>query len=237
MIKGVFSFMAGMRLMLADAGLRSVLWRMLGLLVVLMLLTAVGAFWLLDYMAALWLPQGDAWYWQLLSGVVWLLVLILSLISGAIAYVALGSAAVAPWLDTLAVRTEQLQGLQPVSDQRSWLAQAGASLSNSMRPFLGLMVWGVVALLFFWIPPLATAIWTWAGIRFLCYELMDTTASRQGWDFSRRQEEAKRQRWFYLGFSGIAMLLLLVPVVNLLVIPAGVVALSSDRAIDPVTDH
>jgi len=228
MIGGAAAFIAGVRLLFATAELRSVLWRMLGLLALLMLATSVGAFWLLDYMAGLWLPQGDAWYWQLLSALVWVLALLLSLISGAVAYVALGSAAVAPWLDTLALRSERMHGINRGESSGNWLAQTATSLANSVRPLFGLLAWGVLALVLIWIPPLATAIWTWGGIRFLAYELMDTSASRQGWDFSRRQLEQKQRRWFYLGFAGVAMLLLLVPVVNLFVIPAAVVALSTE---------
>ncbi|MDQ6992974.1 MAG: EI24 domain-containing protein [Mariprofundus sp.] len=229
MIQGVLSFIAGFRLMFAKAELRIIVWRMLGLLVVLMVIVTAGSFWLLDYLAELWLPQGDAWYWQLLSSIAWLLALLLSMVSGAIAYVALGSAAVAPWLDGMANRTEQFYGVTHEADQSHWITQITTSLSNSVRPLMGLLVWGAAALTMIWLPPLATALWTYGGLRFLSYELMDTTASRQGWDFQRRQEDLKQRRWFYLGFSGIAMILLLVPVVNLFVIPAGVVALSIPR--------
>ncbi|WP_018293590.1 EI24 domain-containing protein [Mariprofundus ferrooxydans] len=231
MISGALSLLAGLRLLFMTGELRSVLWRMLGLLVILMLATTIASFWLLDYMATLWIPQGDAWYWQLLSAIAWLLAFILSLISGAIAYVALGSAAVAPWLDTLAMRAERMHGIERGESGSGWVAQVGASLANSVRPLLGLLAWGILALALIWIAPLATAIWTWAGIRFLAYELMDTSASRQGWNFSRRQQEQKERRWFYVGFAGIAMLLLLLPIVNLFVIPAAVVALSSEPAV------
>lgn len=228
MIKGVFSLLAGIRLLFVEPDLRSLLWRMLALLLTLMVAATLAAFQGLDYLATLWLPQGDAWYWQLLAALVWLLALLLSLVTGALAYVALGSAAVAPWLDTLAARTETLCGVSGSADSSgSWMTQVTASLANSIRPLAGLLAWGVVALLFIWLPPLATAIWTYAGIRFLGYELMDTTASRQGWNFNRRKQALTEQRWFYIGFAGAAMLLLMVPVVNLLVIPAAVVALSS----------
>ncbi|TLS67605.1 hypothetical protein FEF65_06745 [Mariprofundus erugo] len=228
MIKGVFSLLAGIRLLFVEPDLRSVLWRMLALLIALMVAATMAAFQGLDYLATIWLPQGDAWYWQLLSAVVWVLALLLSLVTGALAYVALGSAAVAPWLDTLAVRTERLHGVgESAANSDSWMMQVTASLANSIRPLGGLLAWGAVALLFIWLPPLATAIWTYAGIRFLGYELMDTTASRQAWAFHRRKQELNEQRWFYIGFAGVAMLLLMVPVLNLLVIPAAVVALSS----------
>jgi CysZ protein len=76
------------------------------------------------------------------------------------------------------------------------------------------------------LPPLATAIWIYGGIRFLSFELMDTAASRRGWNFARRKQTLNDKRWFYLGFSGLATILLIIPVLNLFVIPAAVVGLS-----------
>jgi CysZ protein len=63
-------------------------------------------------------------------------------------------------------------------------------------------------------------------VRFLSFELIDTTASRRGWDYAQRKAELIEKRWFYLGFAGLATLLMMVPIVNLLVIPAAVVGLS-----------
>jgi len=226
MIKGALAFLAGLKLLFARQELRSLLWRMLGLLFVFMLLLSTAAYWTVGYLAELWVPQGDAWYWQLVGWFIWLLALLLALISGVIAYVTLGSAAVAPWLDELAGRTEMLTGaqLRPVS--LPWSMLVLQSLSNSLRPLMELLVWGGVALLFFWLPPVATAIWSYGCVRFLMFELIDTPASRREWGFSSRKQQLSENRWFYLGFAGLAALLLMVPVLNLVVIPAAVVGLT-----------
>ena len=226
MIQGALAFLAGLKLLFSRGELRSLLWRMIGLLLLFMLLFATAAFWAVDYLAGEWLPQGDAWYWQLLSGVIWLLALLLALISGAIAYVTLGSAAVAPWLDELAGRTEMISGVQVRPTSQPWLTLVMQSLSNSLRPLLGLLLWGGAALLFFWLPPVATAIWSYGCVRFLMFELIDTPASRRDWDFATRKQRLQERRWFYFGFAGLAALLLMVPIVNLTVIPAAVVGLS-----------
>lgn len=226
MIQGALAFLAGLKLLFSRGELRSLLWRMIGLLLLFMLLFATAAFWAVDYLAGEWLPHGDAWYWQLLSGVIWLLALLLALISGAIAYVTLGSAAVAPWLDELAGRTEMISGVQVRPTSQPWLTLVVQSLSNSLRPLLGLLLWGGAALLFFWLPPVATAIWSYGCVRFLMFELIDTPASRRDWDFATRKQRLQERRWFYFGFAGLAALLLMVPIVNLTVIPAAVVGLS-----------
>lgn len=232
MLAGAGALLAGMQLLLGKAELRVVLWRMIALLFVLMILLSTGVFWLADYVAGQWIPDGDSWYWQLLSWLAWLLAVILAMISGIVAYVALGSAVAAPWLDTLAARTERICGRSCEENQAAWLEQFLHSLVNSIRPFVGLLLWAVAALLCFWMPPLATVIWVYGGIRFLSFELMDTPASRRGWNFSRRKQILNERRWFYFGFSGLATVFLLIPVLNLFVIPAAVVGLSQHMAKD-----
>jgi len=232
MLQGALKLLAGLRLMLVTDTLRAVLWRMLGLLAVLMIALMVMVFSLADYVAHLWLPDGDAWYWVLLSWLVWVLAILLAALSGVLSFTILGSAAIAPWLDVLVVRTESLQGHSSKENTSAWWQQCLTSLANSLRPLLGLLVWGGAALAVFWIPVvgqiLATVIWTYAGVRFLCFELMDTTASRKGMNFSQCKIAINERRFFWLGFGGLAMLMLLVPLLNLLVIPAAVVALSND---------
>jgi len=232
MLQGAFKLLAGLRLMLGESSLRAVLWRMLGLLAVLMLVLMIGVFSLADYVAHLWLPDGDAWYLVVFSWLVWVLAVALAGLSGVLGFTVLGSAAIAPWLDVLAVRAEALRGHVSEENNSAWWQQCGVSLSNSVRPLLGLLAWGCAALAVFWIPVigqlLGTAIWTYAGIHFLCFELMDTTATRQHMNFPARKTAIKERRFFWLGFGGLAMLLMLIPLLNLLVIPAAVVALSGE---------
>ena len=145
---------------------------------------------------------------------------------GAVAFVALASAAVAPWLDTLAYRTEKILGIATVENDASWANQALTAAINSIRPLFGLLLWGLLALVFFWFPPLMTLIWTYGSIQFLNYELFDTQASRKDLKFNARKADMKENRWFWLGFGGISLLLMVVPILNIFVLPAAVVALA-----------
>jgi len=221
-IHGALALLGGIRLLLGRVELRMILWRMLALSLVLMLVISSATFWLVDYVAALWIPAGDAWYWQVLSWLAGALAFVLAMLCGVVSFVMLASAASAPWLDDLAARTEVISGREVSMQTSGWMQPILQSLSNSIRPLLGLVPWGIAALLFFWLPPLATAIWTYGAIRFLSFELIDTTASRRGWDYQARKKKVADNRWFYFGFSGLAMLMLMVPVLNLLVIPAAV---------------
>jgi CysZ protein len=230
MIRGVLALIDGLRLLMVERSLRSVLWRMLGLLLLLVLLLAAGVFWFSDYLAHLWLPQSDAWYWQLLGILAWMLAFALALISGVVGFVGLASTMTSPWLDMLAARTEGLSGQAVEESHASWASQIAQSLASTVRPLLGLLGLGMVAVVCLVIPVIgqvaATAVWGYAGIRFLNYEMLDAPASRRQWGFSRRRELLRDERWFYFGFGLMAMLLMLVPVLNVLVLPAAVVALS-----------
>ncbi|MDX8398233.1 MAG: EI24 domain-containing protein [Mariprofundaceae bacterium] len=232
MMKGGLTFFAGLRLLLSESSLRAVLWRMLALLAVLMVLLMAGVFTLAEYIASIWLPEGDAWYWALLSWLVWGLAALLSILTGVVSFTILGSAAIAPWLDVLAARSESLKGYVGQESEAVWWKQCLVSLSNSVRPLLTLLAWGMLAFVLFWIPLigqlLATVIWTYAGVRFLCFELIDTPASRKQLDYKQRKLVLNKQRFYWLGFGGVAMLIMMVPILNLLVIPAAVVALSSE---------
>jgi len=223
MITGMLALLSGVRLLLGHTALRAILWRMLALLLVLMVVLSSATFWLIDYVSALWIPAGDAWYWQVLSWLSGVLAFILAMLCGAVSFVMLGSAVSAPWLDDLAVRTEAIFGNHAATQTQGWTALVLQSLSNSIRPLAGLIPWGIAALLFFWVPPLATAIWTCGAVRFLSFELIDTTASRRGWNYRVRKKSIADNAWFYAGFSGLAMLMMMIPVLNLLVIPAAVV--------------
>jgi len=223
MIHGALTLLSGVRLLLMRSELRAILWRMLALLLVLMIVLASATFWLIDYVTALWIPAGDAWYWQVLSWLAGALAFVLAMLCGIVSFVMLGSAVSAPWLDDLAVRTEVISGEEVSVNASGWMQLVLQSLSNSVRPLLGLALWGIVALLFFWLPPLATVLWTYGAVRFLGFELIDTTASRRGWNYQARKKKIADKHWFYLGFSGFAMVLLMIPILNLLVIPAAVV--------------
>lgn len=213
-------------MLLSQASLRQVLWRLLGVSLVLMLLLMVGVYFLADYLAVLWIPEGEAWYWRALAAIAWFLALVIALLSGVVGFTAIASAVIAPWLDTLATRTEHLLGITSEETEGSWLAQSVGSFFNSIRPLFGLLLGGLLAAAFFWAPPIMAAIWTYASIRFLNFELFDTQASRMGLSFAERKTNMKAHFWFWMGFGGIALLMMMVPLLNLLVIPAAVVALA-----------
>ncbi len=227
MIRGMLCLLSGFRHLLADGGLRAILWRMLGLLALLMLLLGAGAFELAQVLAERFIPTGDAWYVDMLAWLSWLFSLLLAFAVALVGYVVFGAVAAAPWLDALAERAEIGA---PVTRSGRWWQVVLGSIGNAWMPLLQFIPYALLSLLLLLVPVYGTAVagavWGYAGLRLLAYEFMDTPASRRGWRWPERRREMEAKRWFYLGFAGFASLLLLLPGLNLLVLPAAVVGLS-----------
>jgi len=85
MIQGITTFFSGFIMMFSESTLRSVLWRMLGLLAVLMIILMTSVFFFADYLASLWVPAGDEWYWVIVGYIASFLTGVLSIAAGAIA--------------------------------------------------------------------------------------------------------------------------------------------------------
>ncbi|MDQ6963525.1 MAG: EI24 domain-containing protein [Mariprofundales bacterium] len=230
MIRGVNDLLAGLKLLWHDQPLRGILLRIAGLLALLMVVAAVGAFWLVERVAAAWVPTGDAWYWQLTSAITWLLALLLSLLMALLLYLSLATVIVAPWLESVALRAAVLRGEQLSSvSSKSGVAVVWQAATDSLRPLWELALYATAALLLWLIPllgpMLATVIWGYGSLRYLCFELLDTHASLMQWSFQQRRDCLQQQRWYWLGFGGLAALALMVPLLNLLVLPAAVAGL------------
>ncbi|MFQ5355350.1 MAG: EI24 domain-containing protein [Mariprofundaceae bacterium] len=241
MFKGAASFFFGLRLLLTKPELRAVMWRMLILQLVIGFLVGVGAWWLLDWLIATYVPQADAWYWQVLAWFAWIFACLLTVTVSIVSFVAIGSVAASPWLETLCIRVEHLEGHEMKVSREPWWRTLLTSLWNILMPLLHFLPWALLALVLLLIPVVGTVaasfVWGYAGIRLLSFEFMDAPASRRGWKWSDRKGDFQNNKWFYFGFSGLAALLLLIPVLNLLILPAAVIGLSRYMLEDKVSTH
>lgn len=230
MIRGALALLSGFRLLLARQELRSVVWRMLGLLLILAVVIGAGSLMFLDWLIEAYVPQADAWYWQALGWVIGVFAWLLALVVAIVAFATLGSIAAAPWLDTLCARVEGLHRVEGGEAELPWWKSVLSSAGNAVMPLLQFLPWAAAALLLLAVPVvgavLAGVMWAYGGIRLLAFELMDAPASRRGWDWRQRKSEFDGQRWFYVGYAGLASAMLLVPAVNLLVLPAAVAGLA-----------
>jgi len=229
MFKGAWALLKGLYLLLNRAELRALLWRMMFLLLLLAGFLMVGMFELSTLIAERFIPTGDAWYVTFLAWVLSLFAMLLSLAVGVVSFFTLGSIAVAPWLDQLYVRVGQMHGQELEQKVLPWWESIGNSLWNSVMPVATFIPLAALSGLFLLVPVYgtipATAVWSYGGLRLLSYEFMDTPATFSDMKWRARKAEFEENRWFYFGLAGLAMVLMVVPILNLLLLPAAVVAL------------
>lgn len=231
MFKGAWALVKGLHLLVSRAELRAVLWRMILLLLILFVGLTYGVFELSTAIAERFIPTGDAWYIDFLAWLLSFFAMILALGVGIVSFVTLGAIAVAPWLDELYVRVGRLNGMELEQRVQPWWKSVANSLWNSVMPLATFIPLAALAVLFLLVPIYGTIaaslIWGYAGLKLLSFEFMDTPATFSGWKWPERKSQVEDNKWYYMGFSGLAMLLLVVPGLNLFVLPAAVVGLFS----------
>lgn len=151
----------------------------------------------------------------LLAVTVWVATLTASLALG----LALALLLAAPVLDLLSRETERLQRGEAVDASRGLPWEVGESLRSALyflaaAPFVFLL--GLVPLVG---PPLS-ALW---AARALSFQLTEPTLVRRGLGFAERRAWHRRWRPESMGFGLLALLALIVPCANLLLVPALVV--------------
>jgi CysZ protein len=229
MFKGAWTLVQGFHLLLSREELRSVIWRMLLLLLILFAGLTYGVFEFSTAITDRFIPTGDAWYIGFLAWLLSLFAMLLSLAVGVVSFVTLGSIAVAPWLDQLYVRVGRLNGMELEQQVMPWWKSIANSLWNSVMPVATFIPLAALAAIFLLVPIYGTiaaaVIWSYASLKLLSFEFMDTPATFSGWKWPERKAQMEENKWYYMGFSGLAMFLLVIPGLNLFVLPAAVVAL------------
>lgn len=230
-IKGALAFLQAMLRLFTQPKLRAVVWRMLLLLLVLMGVVIVGAVFFFHYLLVLFMPSGDAWYLDLLGWLMWLASVLLAIAVALAGYTLLGSVAASPWLEELCRRTAALEGKEIKSSERSLIQTVLNSIVQAAMPLVSILPWAGASLLLFFIPGIGTflagLVGLFIGVRLLAFEFLDAPASVHGWGWEEKKRLWQQRRAFFLGFAAMASLFMLVPGLNLFVLPAGVVGAMS----------
>ena len=182
---------------------------------------------------ALWAsPQGESWLDQALRGVHWLassLFAILLVLAGALVVLLTSSVIAAPWNDALSAAVERI-----ATAGTSSAAAASHPLRDAVRSaaFAALLLAGdlaSVSVLFavgWLIPVLGPVLQATLGFLitafFLALENADLAAARHGLSLRERIGHARRHLPSVLGLGSAIWVLMLVPLLNLLLVPAAV---------------
>ncbi len=175
-------------------------------------------------------PQGEAWYWAVLTAVLWVLFAALLLLALVYTFTLVGNLLLAPFNDFLAEKVEWLHTGNRLGEP----FRVGALVQDmwrSVRAELGRMILylaGVVLLLpLHLFPPVGTAIYgvafTLLTLFFLGWEYLDFSMERWHLGFRAKRTLAFGNLGVLLSFGAGAILLLLIPLLNLLAIPVCVI--------------
>ncbi|MCB1760177.1 MAG: sulfate transporter CysZ [Gammaproteobacteria bacterium] len=132
----------------------------------------------------------------------------------------------APFNGLLAAKVERsLTGEIPSQAPGHWAADIIPGILSELRKLLYFLVRAIPLLLLFLIPGVQLAaplLWALFAAWFLALEYMDYPMSNHGMAFGSQLRQLKRRRLAALGFGGGITLMMLIPVINLAVMPAAV---------------
>lgn len=221
-LSGPGCLIEGYRLLLRPAMRGYAIGPLLGNIVLIAI--ALALCWLtIDWAVATWLPASWGWLTWLLLPLAILALLWVFMIG----FTALANLLLGPFLDRLAAAARVQRGLAAIEDQKpvGWTA----SIKQELRRwgYLALCLLGVFVV--GWIPvvqvltaPLALLVSAW----FLAIESSSHAFAIRGQGFADQLVMLRRHRGSALAFGLAASGALLVPVLNLLLVPAAVVGMT-----------
>ncbi|MFC1664739.1 sulfate transporter CysZ [Pseudomonadota bacterium] len=174
------------------------------------------------------LPGGQAWWIGIIKSLVWLLVGAALAVLIFFSFTIIANLIGAPFNGPLAEAVEKhLLGVE--SQQSNTLTQIfkeiPATVGSELHKFLYFALWMIPALLLFLIPGVnlvAPFVWGLLGAWMLALEYLDYPMSNHQHRFSDVRRRLRQHRSIGLGFGGMVVLAICIPIVNLIVMPAAV---------------
>ena len=166
-----------------------------------------------------------------LSWLSWLLLPLSILVVGLVAFfgfAVLGNLIAAPFNGLLAEAVEKRLTGQALDAPRGWRSLArdmSASILSELRKLTYFVIRAIPLLILLLIPGInliASVVWLLFSAWMLALEYSDFPMANHGLSFPRQREILRSRRFLSLGFGGALALVLVIPGLNFLLIPAGV---------------
>ncbi|WP_026181540.1 sulfate transporter CysZ [Thioalkalivibrio sp. ALJ7] len=220
----LFAFLAPFRGLsrVFEPGLRGLVIGPLIINVLVVVGLAVAAGFGFEALLAAWLPSG----WDWLAWLLWPLFALALLVAFAVSAVAVAAIVASPFSGPLAYRTARSLGHEPRQPARSFLGEMGHATTTALRKTGYYALLFIPVLLITVIPGLnllAALAWFTFGSWVLAVELMEAPLANDGLAFSEVRQTLRTHRLQTLSFGAGTTLLAMVPVVNLLLVPAAVI--------------
>jgi CysZ protein len=177
-----------------------------------------------------YIPQGDAWYWHLISSLLWIIAVLLTTVLIFFAFTAVGNLIASPFNDLLSEKTEEIladyRNEMPFSVRRV-LADAWKILLIEARKISIFLAGMALLLLLNVLPVLGSFLY---GVLSIFWTILFLAVEYTGYVFSRRLLSYASQRRIifanfslFFGFGTGIFCILAIPFVQFFCIPLGVV--------------
>lgn len=180
-----------------------------------------------------YIPQGDAWYWSILSGLVWVLAVLLTAVLVFFSFTVIGNLLASPFNELLSERTEEV--LSGMKSEESF--SLGLFVKDALRTVLMeakkmsiFVVMMIVILPLNLVPGVGNSIYSVLAVGltlfFLCFEYLGFVMVRKRQFFAEQKSYILARKFLMLGFSCGVMVLLAIPFFQLLCIPLAVIGVT-----------
>jgi CysZ protein len=222
-IRGSRYLLRGIK-MLAEPGLRPFI---IVPLLINCLLFSVAIYLLSQYFSTWvsgWLAMIPDWL-GFIDWLLWPVFALLVLIGVYFSFALFANVIAAPFNGLLSERVEQRQrGISSTDDGwKGLLASIPAALLREASKWLYYLPRLVILLLLSWVPLIGPLLWFLFGAWMMAIQFCDYPMDNNRITFGRMKQLLKQQRLSALGFGGLVSLAMLVPLLNLLIMPAAVI--------------
>lgn len=173
------------------------------------------------------LPAGDSWWAAALRVILWPIFVLAVVLVWYFGFTVTANLIAAPFNGLLAERVEaRLAGVHPgPTDWRALAADLLPAMVNELRKLVWYLLWAVPLLGLFLVPGInlvAPILWALFTAWVHCVEYLAYPMESHGLRFAEVRRRAATVRLAGLGFGAAVMFATLVPVLNLVVMPAAV---------------
>lgn len=174
-----------------------------------------------------WAVPEDAWY-SFLRWLLWPLFAVAALLIIFFTFTAIANLIAAPFNALLAEKAELKLGGQLPSGSSSMsdiMKSIIPAMMSELRKLAYFLLRAIPILLLFLIPVVniaASVLWIIFGAWFMTIEYADYPMGNHDMSFPQQLASLRASRWSSLGFGGSVMLLMMIPLVNFLAMPAAV---------------
>lgn len=225
-ISGIKYLLEGFSL-IRQSGLRKYV--IIPLLINVLIFAGLGflAFGWLDGLVAQMMTSLPDWL-QWLSWLVWIIIYAASIVLLYFTFTVMANFVSAPFNGVLSEAVEEHISGEIKTDESPWhtaLTQAGPAIQEEVRKLTYSITRSLPFFVLFFIPGInfiASALWMLFGAWMLAIQYADYPFSNNGIAFKNLREKLAGKRLLILGFGGAVMACTMVPIINLVIIPAAV---------------